>query len=74
MVARFLAEHDRGQPDSSLIAALLEECGGRDHLLVYDSDRVLKSEEARRTRVPPDLRPIEADGLNGAEPGTFASR
>ena len=74
VVARFLAEHDRGQPLSSLTAALLEACGGKDHLLVYYSDRVLMSEEARRTWVPPDRRPIEHDGLKEAEPRAFASR
>jgi hypothetical protein len=33
--------------------------------------KVLKSVEARRTWVPPDLRPIEAEGLHGVEPRTF---
>ena len=70
VVARFLAEHDHGQPLSSLTAALLEACGGRDHLLVYYTEGVLMSEEARRTWVPPDLRPIEADGPIEVEPRT----
>jgi hypothetical protein len=59
VIARFLSEHDHGQPLSSLTAALLEACGGKDHLLVYYSEGVLMSEEARRTWVPPDLRLIE---------------
>ncbi|QDV35569.1 hypothetical protein [Tautonia plasticadhaerens] len=70
VVARFLTEHDRGQPLPTLTAALLEACGGKDHLLVYYTEGVLMSEEARRTWVPPDLRPIEADDLNGVESRT----
>lgn len=62
VVARFLAEHDHGQPIPALMAALLDTCGGRDQLLRYDSEEVLMSDQARRTWVPPDLQPIEARG------------
>lgn len=61
VIARFLAVHDRGQPLSSLMNRLLETCGDKDHLLVYYSEGVLKSEEARRGWVPPDVRPFEED-------------
>jgi hypothetical protein len=67
VVARFLAEHDHGQPLPALTAALREACGGRDHLLSYYSEDVLMSDQARRTWVPPDLQPIEASGTVGCD-------
>jgi hypothetical protein len=72
VVTRFLAEHDRGQPLSGLAGRLLEACGDKDHLLVYYSEGALKSEEARRGWVAPDVRPFEEapieSGREMAEP------
>jgi hypothetical protein len=75
VVARFLAEHDRGQSLASLAGRLLEACGDRDHLLLYYSEGALKSEEARRGWVPPDRRsfeeeaPIESGRERAGPPG-----
>ena len=59
VVARFLAEHDHGQPLSLLADRLIETCGDKNHLLVYYTAGILKSEVARRTLVPPDVRAFE---------------
>jgi hypothetical protein len=59
VIARFLAEHDLGQPLSSLVGALLEKCGDKGYLLRFYSEDLLMSDEARRGWVPPHLRPIE---------------
>jgi hypothetical protein len=58
LVDRFLDEHDHGQPLSTLAGSLLVAIGDKDHLLAYYSEKALKSEEARRGWVPPDLRPF----------------
>jgi hypothetical protein len=59
VIARFLGEHDRGQPLADLARALLDLCVEKGYLLRYYSQEVLMSDEARRAWVPPDLRPIE---------------
>jgi hypothetical protein len=59
VIHRFLEGHDHGQPLSSLVGALLEECGDKAHLLRFYTEDVLKSDNARRSWVPPDSWPIE---------------
>lgn len=59
VIARFLGQQDRGQPLSTLLGKLLEECGDKSYLLRFYSKDALMSDEARRRWVPPDLRPIE---------------
>jgi hypothetical protein len=59
VVSRFLDGRDPSEAVSSLNGALMEECGRKDFLLQYYSEDVLMSDLARRTWVPPDLRPIE---------------
>jgi hypothetical protein len=59
VICGFLGERDRGQPLSALAGALLEEGGAKDYLLWFYSRDVLLSAEARRSWIPPDLRPIE---------------
>jgi len=56
VISRFRERHDRDQPLSVLVEALLGECGDKDDLLrFYTRDRLI-SDEARRTWVPPDLK------------------
>jgi hypothetical protein len=59
VIVRFRAERDHGQPVSTLVRDLLEECGDKFYLLRFYSEAVLMSDEARRGWVPPDVRPIE---------------
>src|SRR5262249_33671464 len=59
VITDFLAGRRHSQPLSVPLAALLEECGDKDHLLQFYSREVLMSEGARRGWIPPDLRPIE---------------
>jgi hypothetical protein len=59
VIARFLARADQPRPVSELAAALIENCGDKDHLLRYYSGEVLRSDAARQAWVPPDRRPIE---------------
>ena len=66
MIARFLAEHDHGQPSSTLVVQLLEKCGVKGYLLRFYSQDVLMSDEARQDWVPPDLRQLEpSSGFRG---------
>lgn len=58
LIARFLAEHDNGQPLSALADALLEGCGDKGYLLRFYTKDALMSDEARRGWVPPDMQPI----------------
>jgi len=55
VIARFLAEHDQGQPLSRLVGGLLEECGDKGYLLRFYSEDALMSDEARRCWVPAQL-------------------
>jgi hypothetical protein len=59
VIARFLAEHDHGQPLSTLVGELLEKCGDQAYLPHFYIEDVLMSDKARRDWVPPDLLPIE---------------
>jgi hypothetical protein len=59
VVARFLEEHDQGQPLSTLVSDLLERYGDSAFLLRFYSEKTLMSDEGRRGWVPPDLGPIE---------------
>jgi hypothetical protein len=59
VIAGFLAEHDQGEPLSTLVSELLERCGDKGYLLRFYSEDVLMSDEARRDWEPPDLEPIE---------------
>jgi hypothetical protein len=65
VIARFVAEHDHGQPLSTLVGELLEECSDKGDLLRFYSEVVLMSDESRRSWVPPGLRPIEPDSRCG---------
>src|SRR4051795_11525518 len=47
VIARFLGEYDHGQPLSTLVVHLLENCGDKGYLLRFYSGDVLISEEAR---------------------------
>jgi hypothetical protein len=58
VIARFLAEHDRGQPLSALASMLVASCGRRDYLSAFYTAEALDSDEARRGWVPPDVRPF----------------
>lgn len=60
VIGRFLEERDRGQPLAELVADLVESCGARDHLLRFYTPEALRSDEARRGWVAPDVRPIGA--------------
>lgn len=61
VVTRFLADCDFGQSQAALTLGLLERCGDKLYLQRFYSRGVLMSDEARRTWVPPDLAPFEAD-------------
>jgi len=61
LVARFLAEHDVGQPLADLAAALLDQHHDKHALLRWWTRDRLLSAEARQRWVPPDLQPLEGD-------------
>src|SRR5262245_30511571 len=53
VIARFLAEHDRGQTQAELTRLLIAECGDKDYLLRYYRRDTLLSDGARRGWVKP---------------------
>jgi hypothetical protein len=59
VIARFLEMRHRSGSLSILTGELLEECGVKDYLLRFYSREVQMSDEARRSWVPPDLRPMD---------------
>jgi GNAT superfamily N-acetyltransferase len=62
VIARFLGESEREEPLSSLVGALLKECGDKDYLLRFYSEDALLSDAARRSWVAPDLGPQGVPG------------
>jgi hypothetical protein len=59
VIARFLSGRPHTETLATLARELIAECGASDYLRRFYSRDVLMSDEARRSWVPPDLRPIE---------------
>ncbi len=61
VIARFVKERagERDEPFVTLLGALLEKCGSKDHLLSHYSRELLFSNLARAEWVPPDLVRLE---------------
>jgi hypothetical protein len=58
IVAKFVAEERPPRPLAQSARRLIEQCGDQRYLLQFYSPAVLRSDAARATWVPPDLRPL----------------
>jgi hypothetical protein len=67
VISRFVADR-AGESVSAHASALLRECADKDYLLRFYTRPVLMSEDARRTWIPPDRKPIESLGAVASQP------
>lgn len=69
VIARFVSNRELAQPLPEQTSALLAACGTRDYLNRHYTGERLRSEEARRGWVEPDLLPIEGEWPDPHAPG-----